>query len=217
MFIPIVIAILLGTVGEMPLMMIVKELLRSLLRLFSAYFVSLFLAYVLAIWTSQSVLGDYFILLFDMLQNLPSFALIPLFAYIFGYTNEMAVVFTITSVIWPILFYILHSLKMARTDLNDAATVFGANSWNRIFYYLIPLSFPAAVTGSIVAFNVGWESIIGIEIIGLTNGIGFYLNNALYSSRELFAFGLSVLLLFVFVLNRLVWMPLLKKSQLYEE
>jgi|ERR1035437_2216955 ABC-type nitrate/sulfonate/bicarbonate transport system permease component len=189
----------------------------SFFRLVLAYFVSLIVALVIAIPLSQSRTGDFLIPIFDLLQNLPSFALIPLFVYFLGYSTSMVIIFAASSILWPILFYVLHALKTARTDYNDAATVFGAKGWKRDIHYLLPLSFSAAVTGSIVGMAIGWESVIGVEIIGLTNGVGVFLNSALETSKSAFTFGLCALLLLVFALNRLVWMPLLKKTQTYED
>ncbi len=200
---------------------VVHELLTglalSLYRIFLAYLFSLALALLIAIPTSQSRYGDVLIPIFDLLQNLPSFALIPLFVYLFGYTNLMVVIFAATSILWPILFYVLHALKTAKVELNDAATMFGAVGGKRDVYYLLPLSFSAAVTGSIVGFSIGWEAIIGVEIIGLTTGIGVFLNNTLAQDKGIFTLGLGALLLAVFIINRLIWMPLLRRSQLYSE
>ncbi len=189
----------------------------SLYRLLAAYFISLFIALLLAILIGQNKIGNFLIPIFDLLQNLPSFALIPIFISLFGYTNIMVITFAASSILWPILFYVLHALKTSRTDLNDAATIFGARGLKRDIYYLLPLSFSSAVVGSIVGISIGWEAIIGIEIIGLSNGIGGFLNNTFINSRGTFTVGILSLLLVVFIINRLIWMPLLKKSQLYAE
>ncbi len=189
----------------------------SLYRLILAYALSLVIALAIALSIGQSKAGDVLIPVFDLLQNLPSFALIPLFIAAFGYTNLMVITFAASSIVWPILFYVLHALKTARTDFNDAATMFGAVGRKRAWYYLLPLSFSSAVVGSIVGISIGWEAIIGVEIIGLSNGIGVFLNSTFIANRGAFTFGIFSLLLAVFILNRLVWMPLLKKSQSYAE
>lgn len=204
-------------IGNVSLKELYLGLGLSFYRLFLAYILSLVVALIIAIFISQTKIGDFFIPVLDLLQNLPSFALIPLFVYFFGYTNIMVIIFAASSILWPILFYVLHTLKTTRSDFNAAAKIFGAVGWKKIFYYLLPLSFSSAVTGSIVGFSIGWEAVIGVEIIGLTQGIGVFLNGAVQSNKESFVIGISALLLLVFIINRLVWMPLLKKSQLYAE
>lgn len=214
---PIVFILLAGRISQISTHSLVIGLGLSFYRLIVAYAISLILGITLAVVLGHGKLGDFFVPIFDLLQNLPSFALIPVFVILFGYTNKMAILFTASSVLWPILFYILNSLRTAKTDFNEAATIFGATGLKRIFYYLIPMSFPAIVTGSIVGISVGWEAIIGIEIIGLSNGIGAFLNSAAQSDKEILIFGIIALLLVVFSINKLVWLPLLKKSELYAE
>lgn len=215
---PLVYILLVGQISPVSTHQLLFSLGLSLYRLFFAYLISLVIAIILAITLGLGRLGSFFVPIFDLVQNLPSFALIPVFLIIFGYTNQMAIIFAATSMIWPILFYILNSLKTARTDYNEAATIFGATGLRRITSYFIPLSFPAIVTGSLVSLSIGWEAIIGIEIIGLSNGIGFFLNaTAAKHGSAVLTLGIIALLLVVFSINRLVWLPLLKKSQLYAE
>jgi len=214
---PIVFILLAGSISQISTNSLILGLGLSFYRLLIAYAISLVLGILLAVTLGHGKLGDFFIPVFDLFQNLPSFALIPVFVILFGYTNKMAVLFTASSVLWPILFSILSALRTAKTDYNEAATIFGATGLKRILYYLIPLSFPAIVTGSIVGISIGWEAVIGVEIIGLSNGIGSFLNSAAQSDKQVLALGIITLLLLVFSINRLVWMPLLRKSQLYAE
>ena len=113
----------------------------------------------------------------------------------------------------------LHALKTVNKDEEDAAKIFGARGLKKILFFSLPVAFPSAVTGSIVGFSIGWEAIIGVEIIGLSSGIGPFLNasSGIGNYNKTLILGISALLLVVFLINRLVWMPLLKKSQLYAE
>lgn len=215
LILPLAFIFLAGRISQIATRDLLSDLGLSLIRLSLAYAVSLIAGVGLAVLFGGGKLGDFFVPLFDVLQNLPSFALIPLFIIIFGHTNLMAVIFAASSMLWPILFYVLNSLKTAKIEFNEAATIFGATGMKRIFNYLIPLSFPAIITGSIVGISIGWEAIIGIEIIGLPNGIGVFLNSQAGGNHQTLFFGTIALLLVVFSINRLVWMPLIKRTQLY--
>ncbi len=193
------------------------NLLLSLYRLIVAYFISLFVALIVAIFVSNTKMGDYLIPVFDLMQNLPSFALIPFFIAWLGYNNLMTIVFAATSILWPILFYVLHALKSASKDKEDAAKIFGAVGMKKILFFTLPVAFPSIVTGSIVGFSIGWEAIIGVEIIGLSSGIGSFINSTHSGNNTNLILGVSALLVVVFLINRLVWMPLLKKSRIYAE
>jgi ABC-type nitrate/sulfonate/bicarbonate transport system permease component len=195
-----------------------KELLHTLFlstyRLAGGYFIGLGLgagvAYLIG-WSPK--LSEMLFPIFDVLQNVPSFALLPIFVVLMGYSDLMIILFTATGVMWPILFAILSSIRSAHSDLNDAASIFGAHGFRRILYYLAPLSFPAVLTGSIVGISIGWESVIGAELIGQVAGVGSFIGSAgtVGITSTLFA-GVIGILAVVFVLNRLVWSPLLSES-----
>lgn len=182
-------------------------------RLAVAYAIALAVGVGVALLVGWSRTVDFFFPIFDILQNLPSFALLPIFIYFFGFGNEMIILFSVTSIVWPILFAILTAIKSAHQDMSDAATIFGANGWRRVTSYLGPLSFPAILTGSIVGIAIGWEAVIGAEIIADSSGFGAFIKGAGASGiSETTIAGIIAILLLVFVINRLVWAPLLAES-----
>lgn len=218
LLLPLLLIALLGGIARVNTIALGDALGLSFFRLIVSYLISLIVGIALAVAFGSGRFGESLVPVFDVLQNIPSFALIPAFALAFGYTDTMVIIFAATSIVWPILFYVLSAIHAARTELNDAATVFGARGWRRIIYYLIPLSFPAILTGSIVGISIGWEAVIGIEIIGLGSGIGAYLGEASRGGIHApFIAGIAALLFLVFALNKLVWMPLLKQTRAYAE
>jgi len=188
-------------------------ILHTTYRLAFAYSIALVLGVSIALLVGWSSWSDFLFPLFDVLQNLPSFALIPLFIYFFGFTGQMIVLFAVSSIIWPILFAVLTAIKSAHRDLSDAATIFGASGWKRIPYYLAPLSYPAILTGSIVGIAIGWEAVIGAEIITNVAGFGDFIKAASATGiTQASIAGTFAILVIVFVINRLVWAPLLAES-----
>ncbi len=188
-------------------------LLRTTYRLALSYGLALFLGVFIALLVGWSPFADALFPVFDILQNIPSFALIPLFIYFLGYTDQMIILFAVSSIVWPILFAILTAIKNAHKDLNDAATVYGATGFARVFHYLLPLSYPAILTGSIVGIAMGWESVIGAEIIAGTSGFGAFIKSAGESGvTPATIAGTFGILAIVFVVNRLIWAPLIAGS-----
>jgi ABC-type nitrate/sulfonate/bicarbonate transport system permease component len=186
---------------------------RTTYRLIFAYAISLFLGLFIALVVGWSPFADALFPVFDILQNVPLFALIPFFIYFFGYTNLMIILLAVTSIVWPIIFAVLTAIKTAHSDLNDAATIFGARGWKRLPYYLAPLSFPATLTGSVVGISMGWEAVIGAEIITSIAGFGSFIKDASVTGvNQAAVAGMLVILAIVFVVNRLVWAPLLSES-----
>ena len=195
---------------------IFADLGRSAFRMAIAYAITVVLALFLSIVFGQGKIGNFFLPVFDVLQNFPSFALLPLFTLWFGPGNFSVIVFLVITIIWPILFSILSSIHMVRKDLEEAAYIFGARGWKKIWAFTIPNVFPGLMTGSLVGLGDGWEAVVGAEIIGLTPGIGKFLGDASAAENiRVLAFGIIALLLFIFTLNKLIFLPLLKRSQDY--
>lgn len=210
------IAVLLGLSGYFSTVSwpaLLDAIMRTTYRLALAYGVALVVGVALGLIVGWSPFTDALFPVFDILQNIPSFALIPFFIYFLGFTDQMIVLFAVSSIIWPILFAVLTAIKNAHRDLDDAATIFGATGLRRIPFYLTPLAYPAILTGSIVGIAIGWESVIGAEIIAHVAGFGAFATAADASgvSKSAIA-GMLAILLIVFVINRLVWAPLLADS-----
>jgi len=183
-------------------------------RLVLSYLLALALGITVALLVGWSPFSDDLFPIFDIMQNIPSFALIPFFIYFLGYTDKMIILFAVSSITWPILFAVLAAIKSAHTDLSDAATIFGAKGLRRIPFYLMPLSMPSVLTGSIVGIAIGWEAVIGAEIIASVAGFGSFIENASTTGINQSAVaGMLVILIIVFVINRLVWTPLLAESR----
>ncbi len=189
-------------------------LFESIYRIAFAYVMALILGVGIALLVGTGKTSDILFPIFDVLQNVPSFALIPIFAYFFGYTDFMIIIFAATSIIWPILFAVLTATRGASEELNDAAYIFGARGSKRILNFLAPLSFPAMITGSIIGIAIGWEAVIGAEIIGKAGGFGAFIDKASQSgiTAEVYAGTIAILIL-VFIINRLIWSPLLTQTR----
>lgn len=192
------------------------DLGASFMRVIIAYFISLVAGVFLALLLGQGKIGAFFLPVFDVLQSFPSFALLPLFTLWFGIGNVAAIFFLVITIIWPIVFATLSSIRMVRKDLEEAAFIFGARGIKKLFAFTVPVALPGLVTGSIVGLGEGWEAIVGAEIIGITPGIGGFLNSAsVRGDIPVLAFGIMALLLLLFSFNKLVWLPLLKRSHDY--
>lgn len=202
-----------GSFGTLAWPVLIDAVVHTTYRLALAYAIALTLGVGVALLVGWSPLSDVLFPVFDVLQNIPSFALIPFFIYFLGLSDSMIILFAVSSIIWPILFAILTAIKSAHADLSDAATIFGAKGLRRIPYYLAPLSYPAMLTGSIVGIAIGWEAVIGTEIIANITGFGSFITGAGASgiTQGVLA-GILVILVIVFVVNRLIWAPLLASS-----
>ena len=189
------------------------DLLYSTIRLIIAFFISVVLAIVLGLSLSKGKLGDFFLPVFDVLQSFPSFAVLPLAVHYFGKSDLTVISFLVITIIWPVLFAVISSLKLVKAEWEEAAQIYGATGVKRFFHFALPLSYPGLITGSIVGLGEGWEAVVGAEIIvGLGNhGLGnFFLEHG--ETGKVALFGVFALLLFIFAMNKIIWLPLLEKS-----
>lgn len=191
----------------------VEDLLVSSVRLLVAYLISVVLAVVLGITLSRGKVGNFFLPVFDVLQSFPTFAMLPLAVHFWGASDLTVIFFLVVTMIWPILFAVISALKLVHPSWEEAATLYGATGVKRLRHFTLPVSFPGVVTGSIVGLGEGWEALVGAEIVvGITDkGLGNYFN-VHGTSPQLVFFGVAALLLCIFAINKIIFLPLLEKS-----
>lgn len=192
----------------------------SFLRTSVAYGISLVIALTLALLiTANLALENALLPILDSLQSFPSFALFPLLTEALRRSPEaVIIVVLVITMIWPILFTLIGAMKNRHESLDEAATLFGAVGWRRLTAFTLPQLWPAIVTGSIVGWGEGWEFIIGAELlVKVQGGIGQYFG-ALGTNHQsmLLAVGIVLLMLFLFVINKILWLPLLDQATHYE-
>lgn len=188
------------------------DLFISFLRLIVAYGIAAILAWICAISFYRGRRAIIALPIFDILQSFPTFAALPLAVYFWGPSSTTIIALLVLTIIWPILFSLISSLKLIRSDWEEAADIAGLRGFDRIRYFLWPISLPGLITGSVIGIGEGWEAIVATEIIiasqtGLGNFFSLYSHNATITTL-----GIIGLLLFIFTVNKLVWLPLLEWS-----
>jgi NitT/TauT family transport system permease protein len=194
-------------------------LTTSFIRVSVAYIAALFAAVVLGILVTHSTyLEDVSLPILDVAQSIPTFALLPLLVKEFGEGSVPVVLIVFLNIVWPVLFAVVGGIKTLHSDLGEAATVFGAVGWKRIWNFTLPGLFPAIITGSIIGWGAGWEAIAGAEIIGSKTGIGIYIQNVTNAGQtNLIILAFVMLLFVVFLVNNWIWLRLLRRMTKWEE
>ncbi len=193
--------------------------LESSARVLIAYFVALAVAMVTVLFvTSTTAIESVFVPVLDALQSFPSFALFPLLIVWFGKGSLDVIIILVLEMIWPILFTLITAQKQIKQDITEASKIFGAKGIKYILYVLLPMLFPAIITGSIVAWGEAWETLIAAEIIVNVAGVGTYLTKAGSNGQtQVLIIGILLLLLILFIFNKYVWLPLLNMSTKYQQ
>jgi NitT/TauT family transport system permease protein len=184
----------------------------SFIRLLIAYIIAITLAWILAASFFRGKRALIALPLFDVLQSFPTFAALPIVVYFLGESNLTVIIFLVVTIIGSMLFPIVSSLKLIRFDWEDAVKIYDVRGWNYVKKFLLPVSVPGLITGSILGLGNGWQALIATEIIvQVKSGLGPFFNS-FSSNFTVTAFGILGFLILIFSINRLVWLPLLEKS-----
>lgn len=215
----LVILSLLVNVSSLDFGSIFGGFLASLIRTTISYVLAATIAILIAILlSSHKVIENALLPVFDVLQSFPSFALFPVLVAALRNSPEYVIIIVLTiTMIWPILFSIIGGIKNRRSDFEEAATIFGARGWKRLTHFSLPELMPSIITGSIVGWGEGWEFIIGAELLVKANvGIGSYLGILGERQQNVsLAIGIVILLLLLYIINKIFWLPLLNKATSY--
>ncbi|GEM_PF-432272 len=189
-----------------------QDVFLSIARLVIAFIIAAVLAWLLAILFYKGHRSHVVLPLFDILQSFPTFAILPFALHYWGQSDLTVIFFLVLTIIWPILFSVLSSLKLAKHDWEEAVEIYRLPNWNYFLKYIWPLSIPGLITGSIIGLGEGWGALVATEIIvNLPGGLGgFFQTHA--QSGIITTFGILGLLIIVFSINKLLWSPLLEAS-----
>ena len=184
----------------------------SIWRIVGAYSIAAALGWGLAILFYRGRRASVALPIFDVLQSFPTSAALPVAALYWGPTSTTVIFFLMLEIIWPVFFSVVSSLKLIRHDWEEVVEITHLTGFSYFRKFLGPVSIPGLITGSVIGLGEGWQVLVATEIvIGVRNGLGGFFQ--LFSSNAtVTSFGILGLLLFVFSINKVVWLPLLEWS-----
>jgi len=129
--------------------------------------------------------------------------------------------------LWNIIFSVVGGLHVIPTDIKQAAQIFQITGWRQMKNIIIPAVVPYIITGSLLAWAQGWNIIIVAEVLhtyiyqGTSAqdlfGIGSILvNSSASGERDLFLLAIIVMVIFIGLLNILIWQKLLQYSEKFK-
>ena len=194
------------------------ELGTSIVRLGIAYAVAALLGWGWAIMFYRGKAATLALPIFDVLQSFPTFAALPLATYLWGRTDSTVIIFLVITIIWPIFFSTISNLRLIKHDWEESAQIFGLHGFTYLRFFLLPISIPGLITGSIIGLGEGWEALVATEIIvNVRDGMGNFFQT-FSQNATMTSFGILGLLLLIFSINKIIWIPLLDWShRLMEE
>jgi len=132
----------------------------------------------------------------------------------------------VLDMIWYMFLNIVSAVKNIPTEIREVGQLFGFKGFKRITHIVIPSILPSIVTGSILSWGTGWNTIIFAEYMPSTEptipplslpGIGSLLDKAGYEfgNTVVLIFLLGIIAAIVLSMEGFVWRRLLRKFEKY--
>lgn len=204
-------------------------------RLMLAYSISLGFALGLGIMAAEhEKLAAVIYPIYDIGQGVPILALFPV---VFLWLNRLlgaqkvalevtCIIILILDMIWYMFINVTNAVKNIPRDIKEVGHMFGFKGIKRITHLIIPSIIPAIVTGSILSWGTGWNTIIFAEYLPSSDpsipsmsvpGIGSLLDQAGYTYGNTSVLLILILVISTIVLSMegLIWRRLLRRFEKY--
>jgi len=207
-------------------------------RLSIAYGISLVIAIGMGVLAAEhKKFATIFYPLYDIGQGVPILALFPV---IFLGLNQLfggvdggrialeltCIIMLVLDMIWYMFLNIVSAVKNIPTETSEVGQLLGFKGLKRIMHIIIPSILPAIVTGSILSWGTGWNTIIFAEYLPSTQpnipplsipGLGSLLDKAgyEYGNTVMLIFMLGIIAAIVLLMEGFVWRRLLRKFEKY--
>ena len=204
-------------------------------RLSIAYGISLAAAIGMGVLAAEHKrFAAIFYPLYDIGQGVPILALFPVISLgLSGLIGNprialecTCIIILVLDMIWYMFLNIVSAVKNIPTEINEVGQLLGFKGLKRIIHVVIPSILPAIVTGSILSWGTGWNTIIFAEYLPSTEptippvsvpGLGSLLDKAGYEfgNTVVLIFILGVIAAIVLLMEGLIWRRLLRRFEKY--
>ena len=205
---------------------------RTVLRMFIAFAAALLFTFTYGYVAAKSVRARKVMLpLLDILQSVPvlGFLSITVTGFLALFPGsllgvECASIFAIfTAQAWNMTFGFYHSLITIPAELQEAASVYGMNRWQRFTKVELPSSAIGLMWNSMMSFGGGWFFVAQSEAISVMNkniklpGLGSYMAAAVEAGDTRAAvYAIVAMIITILVLDQLLWRPLVAWAEKFK-
>src|SRR5215831_18097252 len=205
---------------------------RTVLRMFIAFAAALLFTFTYGYVAAKSVHARKVMLpLLDILQSVPvlGFLSVTVTGFLALFPGsllgvECASIFAIfTAQAWNMTFGFYHSLITIPPELQEAASVYNLNRWQRFTRLELPSSAISFMWNSMMSFGGGWFFVAQSEAISVLNkniklpGLGSYMQAAVDAGDTRAAvYAIVAMIITIVVIDQLVWRPLVAWAEKFK-
>lgn len=110
--------------------------------------------------------------LFNVLRQLPTVALIPLFILIFGIGETFKVFIVIKATFFIVALAAHDAIRSLSVRYFEVAAVYRLTRWQTVRRIVLPAIIPATLTGVRLALGRSWMVLVGAELLAADSGLG---------------------------------------------
>ncbi|MEE9615256.1 MAG: ABC transporter permease [Thermodesulfobacteriota bacterium] len=149
------------------------DILASLSRIFTGFFISAVLAVPLGVLAGSFRVCDAIIIpLMSFIRYMPSSAFIPLVILWFGIGFLEKVIVVFISIFFYLVLLVADATANVRRELIETALTLGASRVQTVNKVIIPAALPDIWNALRIMLGVGWTMIVVVEMVAAQNGIG---------------------------------------------
>jgi sulfonate transport system permease protein len=146
----------------------------SLARLVRGVLAGIALGAVVGAWLGASRRAERMVLpTFTALAQIPTLAWIPFFMVCFGIGEALKMAVLIKAVVVPVMLHTLVGVRDAQPRLREAATVLRLSPAQRLRRLVLPAALPSFMAGVRLALSTGWASLLAVELLASSEGLGY--------------------------------------------
>ena len=205
---------------------------RTVLRMFIAFAAALMFTFAYGYIAARSPRARTIMLpTLDILQSVPvlGFLSVTVTGFLALFPGsllgvECASIFAIfTAQAWNMTFGFYHSLITVPAELQEAASVYGMNRWQRFTNVELPSSAIGLMWNSMMSFGGGWFFVAQSEAITVLNkniklpGLGSYMATAVEAGDTRAAvYAIFAMIATIVALDQLMWRPLVAWAEKFK-
>jgi len=116
--------------------------------------------------------------LIELSRPLPPLAFIPLFIVWFGIGEASKFLLIVVGVVPIMIIATVSALDGVPKELVQASRALGASPFWALLTVRLRAAVPGIITGTRLAMGAAWTSIVAVELMAATRGLGYLINNA---------------------------------------
>lgn len=157
----------------------VEHLLPSLGRLLGGWALAAVIGIPVGVALGRSKHAiEYVQPLIHFARSIPATTLIPVFIVLFKFSTTMRVSVIVFGVVWPILLTAMDGARKVEPGYLGVARVFRLSRPVRLLLIIVPAAAPRIFAGLRISLSLSIILMVTSELVGATDGIGFFLSNA---------------------------------------